>query len=666
MSHAALKLLLGLSRGRKRALQVLADVILLALSYAAALALRSGDLSAVAERGAWTAFAAALPVSLFAFVRLGFYRAVIRYVGPRAVTTITAGVVLSCLVMAVAVVSLRLSVSLTVPIIYALIAFLTVGGIRFAFRAVYLRSNSRARTRVILYGAGQAGRQAAQSLRDGAEFNPVAFVDDNPDLHGAVLNGLRVFRNEDLPALIRDYQAGRILLTVPSATPAERAQILRRLDHLPVHVQTLPDMDQILRGRHRFGEVTEVPVEDLLGREVVPPDPALMGADITGRVVMVTGGGGSIGMELCRQILRQRPAELIVLDQSEYALYAAGQELHRLARREGPGLRVTECLMSVCDREGIEKLMRSRRVTTVYHTAAYKHVPLVETNPFTAIRNNVFGTLSCVRASSAAGVKKFVLISTDKAVRPGSVMGATKRIAELICQTEAEAAGGMRVTMVRFGNVLASSGSVVPLFRRQIAAGGPVTVTDPEVTRYFMTIPEAAQLVIQAGAMARGGEVFLLDMGEPVKIVDLAERMIRLSGLKPVICGATGPPVSLPQGSIAVQFTGLRRAEKLHEDLLLTDNAAQTRHPRIFSSSETAPSAATLERLIAALRRCMASEDLTALRQVLQAQPVGYGRVRPSRVTAPAGFSLPELAERTAAAPRAEVPGQGVAIAVGQ
>ncbi|RRH69887.1 nucleoside-diphosphate sugar epimerase/dehydratase [Falsigemmobacter faecalis] len=644
---------------------MLADTALLIFSYAAALALRSGDLMAAALPGAWMAFAVALPVSLFAFIRLGFYRAVIRYVGTRAVLTITAGVLLSCLTMAGAVASLHLAVPLTVPILYALIAFLTVGGIRFAFRALYLRSHSRARIRVIIYGAGQSGRQTAQSLRDGADFNPVAFVDDSPELWGATLNGLRVFCSQDLPALIHDYQAGRILLAVPSATARQRAQILRRLDHLPVHVQTLPDMDQILRGLHRPGEVTEVPVEDLLGRDVVPPDRALMGADITGRVVMVTGGGGSIGSELCRQILHQRPSELIILDHSEYALYAAGQALRRHVQSDGPGVRISECLMSVCDRDSLEKQMRSRGVATVYHTAAYKHVPLVELNPFPAIRNNVFGTLSCVRAASGAGVKKFILISSDKAVRPGSIMGATKRIAELICQAEAAGAQGMRVSMVRFGNVLASSGSVVPLFRRQIAAGGPVTVTHPDVTRYFMTIPEAAQLVIQAGAMARGGEVFLLDMGEPVKIVDLAERMIRLSGLRPVICGSAGSPVLLPQGSIAVQFSSLRQGEKLHEELLLSDNALRTCHPRILSSSEPPVTAETLARLLEALRRCIASEDLVALQQLLRAAPVGYVKARQHNVSARGEGAIQKGAGRVQSTKRAAVIAKGNSVAAG-
>ena len=626
--HSMLNSLLSLSRARKRALQVLADALLMTVSYGTALLLRIGDPAALAVHINWLAFSVALPVSLLVFVRLGFYRAVIRYVGTRAVMTITTGVVLSSLAMGAALVAFQVQVPLTVPVIYALCAFMTIGGVRFAFRALYLRGNSRSRIRVIIYGAGQSGRQTAQSLRDGADFNPVAFVDDNPELWGATLNGLRVFRSEDLPKLIRDYQVGRLLLAIPSASAGARAQILRRLDHIPIHIQTLPDMDQILRGRHRLGDVTDVPVEDLLGRDVVPPDPDLMDIDIRGRVVMVTGGGGSIGSELCRQILRQQPLELILVDQSEYALYAAGQELRRLALHEGAGLRITQCLMSVYDREGLEKQMRLRGVETVYHAAAYKHVSLIETNPFPAVKNNVFGTLACVQAAAAARVKKFVLISTDKAVRPASIMGATKRVAELICLAEAATPGAMRIAIVRFGNVLASSGSVVPLFRRQIAAGGPVTVTHPEVTRYFMIIPEAAQLVIQAGAMARGGELFLLDMGEPVKIVDLAQRMIRIAGLRPILC-ETVPEGGLPMGSLAIRFTGLTPGEKLHEELLTSGEATPTRHPRILNSPEALPESVSLKKFLQALSRCTASEDLVTLQHLLRDELIGYGAHRP-------------------------------------
>lgn len=630
-----LRYLLGLPRGQKRALQVFADVLLLAFSYFAAMFLRFGHFGFLAEPGVWLAFGGALPVSLAVFIKLGFYRAVIRYVTLRAVRTVVTGLALSALVMALISAWAELPVPATVPVIYALIALATVGGVRFGFRGLFQRTHSRDKLRVIIYGAGQSGRQTAQSLISGQDYNPVAFVDDNPDLWGAQVMGIRVFASEELGSLVEDYHVKTLLLAIPSATPGVRARILRRLEELPLHVQTIPDMAQILRGRYRSGEVTEVPVEDLLGRDIVPPDPALMGADIRGKVVMVTGGAGSIGAELCRQIIGQAPAELIVLDHSEYALYACGNELRQICARNGYQVRITQMLCSVMEGRALEGVLRNRGVSTIYHAAAYKHVPLLEDNALRGLANNVFGTLRCIRAAAAAGVESFILISTDKAVRPANVMGASKRIAELICQAEAQSSSAMRVSMVRFGNVLASSGSVVPLFRQQILSGGPVTVTDPEITRYFMTIPEAAQLVIQAGAMARGGEVFLLDMGEPVKIVELASRMIRLSGYQPLICSGAEDLETLSPGNIAIIFTKLRKGEKLYEELLVDACSERTRHPRIRSASEAALKPEAMESLLRDLRRCCDNDDEAGLRHLLEAAPaIGYAPQRrgPRRV----------------------------------
>jgi FlaA1/EpsC-like NDP-sugar epimerase len=417
-----------------------------------------------------------------------------------------------------------------VPFIYAMLALLTIGGVRFALRAVYLKGQLRHKDRVLVYGAGAAGRQLVVSLRLGNEHEPIAFVDDAPHLHDAFIQGLKVYAPGKVPRLIGDYGVDKVLLAIPSATRARRREILEALEPLAVPVQSIPGMADMVSGKAQVAEVRDVAVEDLLGRDPIPPSESLMGANITGKVVMVTGAGGSIGSELCRQILLQAPRQLLLLESSEFSLYRIEQELTQEAKRQGLSVPVKALLGSVQHRRRLEEAMFRFGVQTVYHAAAYKHVPMVEHNVVEGLRNNVMGTLSSAEAAIASGVESFVLVSTDKAVRPTNVMGASKRLAELVCQALGDHQAGTRFSMVRFGNVLGSSGSVVPLFRRQIAQGGPITVTHRDITRYFMTIPEAAQLVIQAGAMARGGDVFVLDMGEPVKIAELAAHMVRLSG----------------------------------------------------------------------------------------------------------------------------------------
>lgn len=659
MSMAPLHSLFDLPRTHKRLLQVATDTVLLACSFALAMVLRTESLAFLSDPSIWAALVAALPVTLILFVKLGFYRAVIRYMGLKALVTILNGVVASALVLSGMTIWLDLPVPASVPALYAILALCTVGGVRFALRAVYQRTIRREKTRVIIYGAGQSGRQTAHSLWQGMEYAPVAFVDDNPEMWGSQIAGLRVFPPSELGRLIGDEGARVLLLAMPSLSRAVRAGILRRLEGLPVRVQTIPGMAELVTGKHHVSEISEVTVEDLLGRDPVPPDPDLMAATIRGKSVLVTGAGGSIGSELCRQILRQTPRVLVLSDQSEYALFQIAEELEAARKASGLDVRLVSALGSVRDAARMEKLMRTHGVQSIYHAAAYKHVPMVEDNPVEGLANNVFGTMACVQAAVAARVESFTLVSTDKAVRPTNVMGASKRLAELICQAQATGAGQTRFSMVRFGNVLGSSGSVIPIFRRQIAEGGPVTVTHREIARYFMTITEAAQLVIQASALAQGGDVFLLDMGEPVRIVELAERMIRLSGCVPVIEGhPDARRLAQHPDAVPIIFTRPRKGDKLFEELFIGTLSEPTRHPRILTATESSLDWPRLSLLLDGLRAACTADDEVALRRLLAEAPIGYA---PRRAGLPPTAEVLNLAGRPAAVapPQAAVP-QGV------
>lgn len=650
--------LVGLSRGHKRLIQLLTDAALIALSFLLAMVLRLDSGSFLSDPGNWALLAILIPASLFVFVRLGFYRAVVRYITSRAYVTMLLGVLASAVILVVAGWVVATPVPRSVPVIYALLALVFIGGLRFFMRRMLLLSMHRPKTLVLIYGAGAAGRQLHHSLVNGPEYLPVAFVDDDPALQGRIIGGCPVHSPTDLERLVGDYGAEILLLAMPTLTRAERAAILRRIGDLPVQIQTIPGMADIVSGRTRISEISDVPVEDLLGRDPVPPRPDLMDRDIRGRVVMVTGAGGSIGSELCRQIIGQGPARVVLFEISEYNLYAIDQELQALARRQDPPVEVVPLLGSVQNDGRVAAALKEYGVETIYHAAAYKHVPLVEGNVVEGIRNNVFGTQTLAEAAVKAGVRAFILISTDKAVRPTNVMGASKRMAELICQAMASRQKATRFSMVRFGNVLGSSGSVIPLFRGQIAAGGPITVTHPEITRYFMTIPEAAQLVIQAGAMSRGGDVFVLDMGEPVRIVDLAFRMAQLSGLKPFVLSpeaavlspeaahsALSPEASIlspeaaasagREGDIEIRFTGLRPGEKLYEELLIGSEAVGTDHPRILTATEAFLPPAMLFPLLDRLMQYCQARDIAAIRALLVEAPTGYGEAREGFVPPP-------------------------------
>ena len=619
-ANRCLNRLLKLPRPWKQALMVGADLVLMALVTLSAFALRLGQAYSDRLLDNWWLLVV-LPlvsVPLFAAVRL--YHSMVRYMGPRAIMAVVYGVSLSTLAFwAIVMLTGAYGVPRTTYVIYWLMGLLLIGGSRVLVRAWFqavIKRNAE-REPVAIYGAGAAGVQLANSLLATREHEPVAFLDDDPALQRSVINGIPVKAPRTLSKLVRRDGVRHVLLAMPSVSRGRRREIVQSLEHYPVHIRTIPGMVDLVSGAARLQDIREVEIDDLLGRDSVAPDQTLLERCITDRVVMVTGAGGSIGSELCRQILTREPRKLLLFEQSEYALYRISQELRAVAQANGLHCEIVSLLGSVAHQRRLERVMAGFAVETVYHAAAYKHVPIVEENVLEGVQNNIFGTYRAAMAAGRVGVKWFVLVSTDKAVRPPNVMGATKRFAELVLQAMAASGSSTCYAMVRFGNVLDSSGSVVPLFRDQINNGGPVTVTHPEVTRYFMTIPEAASLVIQAGSMAEGGEVFVLDMGDPVKIDDLARRMIHLSGY-------TVADDDTPDGDVRIVYTGLRPGEKLYEELLLGENVSGTAHPMIMRASEASITwkelDARMERFDAACR----AHDSDAAREVLRECVDGY------------------------------------------
>jgi FlaA1/EpsC-like NDP-sugar epimerase len=580
LSASAAQALLALPRPVKRAIMFAADALAIPTALWVALVLKYDRFDPpLAAHPRY--FLVALISALLVFSALGLYRAVIRFMGPKAMMTVALGVTLSVLLdIGYDRVLGSSEVPLSAFAIYWALALLYASGSRFIVRYVFLRArNGRPPARVAIYGAGDAGARLSSVLLGGPDFEPVAFVDDKKNLQGASINGLRVYPPEALPGLVRGLEIERILLAMPSASRRRRREVLTGLEQLGVHVQSLPHLSDIIAGKAHIDELREIEVSDLLGRDPVPPNPRLFGSCIRGKCVLVTGAGGSIGSELCRQILRLSPSRLVLFEMSELALYTIERELDELAVRENLSVEVVPLLGNAHHRHRVREVLAAFNVQIVYHAAAYKHVPIVEHNVIEGVHNNIISTWYTAEAAIETGVETFVLISSDKAVNPANVMGATKRLAELVLQALQERTSNTRFCMVRFGNVLASSGSVVPLFQEQIRRGGPVTVTHPDVIRYFMTIPEAAQLVIQAGSMATGGDVFVLDMGRPVRIDDLARRMINLAGL-------TVRDASNPEGDIEIEYTGLRAAEKLFEELLIGSNVTGTDHPMILRAME--------------------------------------------------------------------------------
>lgn len=555
------------------------DSIMTPLALWAALTLKAGNLSF--SPADWPAYAAVIAISTPIYVRMGLYRAVIRFLGHKAVFAVAFAVFLSGVLLGAAGYWLRIpALSWSVVAIYSCLALLYVAGSRFVVR-YYLLTHYHQPTvaRVAIYGAGDAGARLSTALSTTRAFDPVVFVDDKRSLQGRMVNGIKVYNPEQLPKLIKDRSIDRILLALPSLSRRRRREILSSLEPYGVHVQTVPEFEQLVTGTATVEDIREVDVCDLLGRDSVPPKAGLFDACIHDRVVMVTGAGGSIGSELCRQIIGLSPRRLILFEMSELALYNIHRELQTFAAQNGLAVDLVGLIGNAHHKFRLRDILQAYRVHTVYHAAAYKHVPIVEQNVIEGIHNNVIATWYAAEAAHETEVETFVLVSTDKAVNPTNVMGATKRFAEIVLQGLHRRGSKTRFCMVRFGNVLASSGSVVPLFNEQIKAGGPVTVTHPEVIRYFMTIPEAAQLVIQASSMAEGGDVFVLDMGKPVRIGDLARRMINLMGL-------TVRDDEHPDGDIEISYTGLRPAEKLYEELLIGNNVAGTEHPMILRAVE--------------------------------------------------------------------------------
>ncbi|MEW9679316.1 polysaccharide biosynthesis protein [Pseudomonas sp. TE50-2] len=639
--------LLGLSRRNKRALQVMVDLLLVWCALWMSFIVRLGfdDAGNPVVNHPWL-FVAAPLIAIPTFMRFGMYRAVMRYFGNDALIVIFKAVGLSSLALALVVYWYSNHTTLVPRSIifnYWWLSLVMLGGLRLMMRQYFLGDWSTAARhmpfatqddglpRVVIYGAGSAGNQLVAALRMGRTMRPVAFIDDDPDIAERVISGLHVYKSRNIQRLISDTGAQEVLLAIPSASRVRRREILTYLEGFPLHVRSVPGLMDLASGRVKVDDIQEVDIADLLGRDAVPPQGGLLERCISEKVVLVTGAGGSIGSELCRQILVLEPTTLLLFEHSEFNLYSILAELEQRCQRESLRVQIRPILGTVRDPDKLLHVMRSWRVDTVYHAAAYKHVPMVEHNIAEGVLNNVIGTLNAAQSALQAGVSNFVLISTDKAVRPTNVMGSSKRLAEMVLQGLSRESSATlwgdrqsiphinttRFTMVRFGNVLGSSGSVIPLFRQQIKSGGPLTVTHPKITRYFMTIPEAAQLVIQAGSMGAGGDVFVLDMGEPVRIVELAEKMVHLSGL-------SVRSDRNPAGDISVEFTGLRPGEKLYEELLIGDNVEATQHPMIMSAREDYLAWSVLKERLDQLVAAVSADDYGRVRQLLRETVSGY------------------------------------------
>ncbi|MGP3592556.1 polysaccharide biosynthesis protein [Vagococcus sp. WN89Y] len=608
--------LISLPRPVKRSIALAVDIILLMAAFWFSFWVRIDSMTPLKSVPHWFLIGSIICITLMLFIKLGLYRAVIRYITAKILVAVASGMAVSSVFLIIAAFYTNLYLPRTIPFIYFSFGVLLIAGSRLFLRMLVTRK-FRVGTRVIIYGAGASGRQLLPALSQMDEYFPVAFVDDNYRLHGQVIHGVTVFSPEKLPWLIEKYEVKKILLAMPSIDRVKKNEVIKKLERLPCEVLSIPGMVDLVEGKARIDSLRKVLITDLLGRDPVLPIPDLITRNISGKIVMVTGAGGSIGSELCRQILQNKPTQLILFELSEFSLYTIEAELRQLNAKKNYSVEITPILGNVQDKNHLEKVIKKFNVQTIYHAAAYKHVPLVEFNVVAGVRNNIFGTLACAQAALSCDVESFVLISTDKAVRPTNTMGATKRMAELILQALASQTSKTCFSMVRFGNVLGSSGSVVPLFEKQIAAGGPITLTHPEITRYFMTIPEAAQLVIQAGAMGNGGDVFVLDMGEPVKIIDLAHRMVALNGL-------SVRDESNPYGDIAIFTTGLRPGEKLYEELLIGHNVTTTIHPRIKTANEIMVPWDDMSKILDNLKSASDSYDYKKIREILLNAPTSF------------------------------------------
>ncbi|MEZ8612186.1 MULTISPECIES: nucleoside-diphosphate sugar epimerase/dehydratase [unclassified Vibrio] len=613
-----IRAILNTKRKNKRLISIGYDIFAIAMSIYLAIALRLGTYTFELGLDEWVTLLLTISVTVFTFAKLGMYRAVLRYMMFPAVGNIFLAVFISSLTLVMSGFFFHTFIPRSVPFIYAGLAILTLGGPRIMIRSAYDQMIKRKKPNVFIYGAGATGRELAYALIHGDEYNPVILLDDDPSKRGNILFGLKVHHPSEFEHLQSLYQPVKLLLAINNINKGKRLRLVEKLSDWPIAIQSVPSVEDIAAGKATATEIKDLDVADLLGRAPITPDSELLAKNIHDKSVMVTGAGGSIGSELCRQILAQQPKILVLFELNEYNLYKIEQELLSTKKNLKSQTQIIAALGSVQRQNRLEKLINTYEVETLYHAAAYKHVPLVEDNVVEGIRNNVFGTLSCAQAAIECGVKNFTLISTDKAVRPTNVMGASKRMAELVLQALADKGTDTVFTMVRFGNVLGSSGSVVPLFKKQIKAGGPVTVTHPDIIRYFMLIPEAAQLVIQAGAMSNNGQVFVLDMGEPVKILDLAKRMVHLMGMKESL-GSNSD-----EGDIEIKFTGLRPGEKLYEELLIGDNVEGTSHQKIMTAMESKLSWPEMQILLNELDECCHDFNVDCIRRILLEAPTGY------------------------------------------
>ena len=597
------------------------DGIIIPLSLWAALSLRYGELFTGFSHPVSLVFIGLTVLTLFFFVSIGLHRAVLRYAGPQVLETIGLGVLGSTGILVLLSILIQdQTIPRSVYLIYGAILFVLVTGARvLALKILGVTKSRNNRKPAAIYGAGEVGRRLASILHAGKEYQAVCFLDDDLNLDGREVDGKKVFHpgNKKCLEYLRKNNVKELMLAIPSMSKEEKRVVIKKLEPFPCRVRSVPDYDQIVSGQAQLDQLEEIDLEDLLGRDSVACDEMLLGKCIEGKVVMVTGAGGSIGSELCRQILSLEPSKLILLERSEYALYQLESELVKAHIRTGSVVELIPLLGSVTNRRRLEQVFSTFEVDTVYHAAAYKHVPLVEHNPVEGLWNNTYGTWYVAEAAQKAGVSHFILISTDKAVRSTNVMGASKRLSEMVLQAFHKKYSDTSFSMVRFGNVLGSSGSVVPKFREQIKAGGPVTVTHKDITRYFMTIPEAVALVIQAGAMARGGDVFVLDMGESVKILDLARQMIHLSGYEV-------KDDDNPDGDIEIEFTGLRSGEKLFEELLIGNNPIGTEHPKIMRAEEEMIPWDELEQILLQIQKSMEAFDLDMVKQLIRDTAHGY------------------------------------------
>jgi len=616
---------LRLSRFKKQLIMLFADVMMLFLALWASFSMRLGQFYQI-DKGEYWLFIITPLIAIPLFIKFGLYRAIVRYIGFRALWSIIKAVTLYAVVWSTVVFYVGFEgIPRSITLINWLAAILFIGGSRMIVRWWFVGADiisprqNNLKKNVLIYGAGTAGMQLATVLSYSKEYKPIAFMDDKKELHNNSINSLRVYSLKDLDSVIPKLSIDEIFLAIPSASHTRRKRVIQLLEKYPVHVRTLPSMTEVADGKIKLEDIKEIDLVDLLGRDSVTANKTLFDACIKDNIVMVTGAGGSIGSELCRQILSRAPQKLILFEQSEYNLYQIEQEFRKLIQNNNWQIDLIPILGCVTNESLVSEVLSHYPVETIYHAAAYKHVPLVEHNVVEGVRVNTLGTYTVAKSALENNVSTFILISTDKAVRPTNVMGASKRFAELILQALATQSEFTKFSMVRFGNVLGSSGSVVPLFREQIKQGGPVTVTHPDIIRYFMTIPEAAQLVIQAGAMGEGtgGDVFVLDMGEPVKINELATKMIHLMGF-------TVKNEHTPDGDIEIEYSGLRPGEKLYEELLIGDNVTGTLHPRIMRAEEDAYSWNEIQTYLERLKYFINDLNSEKIRQLLIEVVKGY------------------------------------------